>query len=45
MCSHKETTNLNFIENLVCLRVYPSLYVSKLTMCHCCIFTKEENIK
>ena len=26
MCPRKETMNLNFVENLVCLRVYPSVY-------------------
>ena len=26
MCPRKETMNLNFVENLVCLLVYPSVY-------------------
>ena len=32
MCPRKETMNLNFAENLVGLRVYPSVYDIKKTI-------------
>ena len=31
MCPRKETMNLNFVENLVGIRVYPSVYGTAFT--------------